>query len=84
MNVREYFEATFPDHSYNQDRDAADLESMPLDSPCGETCKVAIDRAKALDDLIRDGHGPFYPRHAYETHAISQIAVDLCGLYICG
>ena len=84
MNVREYFEAAFPGHPYEQSRDAGDLESMPLDSICGDACKVAIDRAKALDDLIREGHGPFYPNHAEETRAIANIAVNLCGLYICG
>lgn len=84
MNVRQYFEAAFPSHSYKQARDTADLESMPLESNCGDTCKTAIDRAKALDDLIREGHGPFYPEYARETNAIANVAVNLCGLYICG
>lgn len=84
MTVRDYFEAAFPNHPYEQLRDSHDLESMPLDSVCGEACKTAIDRAKALDDLIREGHGPFYPNHEFETRAIANIAVNLCGLYICG
>ena len=32
MNVLEYFEQAFPDHSYFQPRDTEDLASMPLDS----------------------------------------------------
>lgn len=84
MNVRDYFENAFPNHAYDQVRDSLDLASMPLDSTCGDACKIAVDRAKALDDLILDGHGDFYPNHDAETCAIANIAVRLCGLYICG
>ena len=84
MNVREYFETAFPDQSYIDPTASADLESMPLDSTCGEACKIAIDRGKALDDLILEGHGPFYPNHSHETKAISQAVLGLCLLYICG
>lgn len=84
MNVKEYFEKAFPAHSYQLSRDPDDLASMPLDSPCGDDCRKAIDKAKALDDLIREGHGRFYPNHHLETLAIGNIAVNLCGLYICG
>lgn len=82
--VRDYFEERFENHPYEKLRDSHDLHSMPLDSTCGDACKVAIDNAKALDDLIRDGHGPYYPNHNAETRAIANIAVNLCGLYICG
>lgn len=78
MNVREYFEKAFPGHEYTEDRDPA------IDSPCGEDCVKAINRAKELDNLIREGHGPFYHNHAEETRAIANIALNLCGLYICG
>lgn len=85
MNVREYFEQAFPAHFYPSHFDARGiLEPMPLDSNCGDDCKVAIDRAKALDDLIREGHGSYYPSYETQTRAIAQVAADLCSLYICG
>lgn len=85
MNVRQYLEQSFPKHCYKDRSELNDLESMELDCVCGEACRTAIDRAKALDDLIRDGHGPYYEtHHAKETQSISTIAVKLCLLYICG
>lgn len=85
MNVRTYLETAFPKHCYKDRSQLNDLEGMPLDSNCGDDCKIAIDRAKAFDDLIRDAHGPYYEtNHAKETQAISTIAMNLCLLYICG
>lgn len=85
MNVRQHLETAFPKHCYKDRSQLEDLESMPLDSVCGESCRIAIDRAKALDDLIREGHGPFYEtNHTKETQAISTVAMNLCLLYICG
>lgn len=85
MNVRQYLEQAFPRHRYESPRQIGPLESMPLDSNCGDDCKKAIDRAKALDDLIAEGHGEYYEtHHSNETQCISAIAADLCLLYICG
>lgn len=79
--VREYFEAAFPGHVYAEDRDSEDLESMPIDSNCGGTCKEVIDAASALAAKVREAFGNHRPNH---IRAIADAVVDTCGCFICG
>lgn len=84
-SVQKYFEDAFPSVvSEFSEYDMKELDGMPIDSVCGEACKTAIDQAKALDNLIREGHGIYYYTQAPHTLAIARVAVDLCNLYICG
>lgn len=79
--VRDYFEAAFPGHVYEAERDAEDLSSMPLNSPCGADCRKAIDAANALAEHVRAAFGQHRPQR---IRAIADAAVDVCGCYICG
>lgn len=83
MNVREYFERAFPGHVYEQRRDPADLESMPLDSTCGQDCKGAIDAATTFANHVRMIHGAA-GKGAEQLCRIRNITVNLCGVMICG
>ena len=84
-SVQEYFEEAFPSVvSYFSEYDLGELDGMPLDSNCGKHCKRAIDRGKAFDDLIQEGHGMFYTCYERSTKEIAHIVVDLCNLYIGG
>lgn len=81
MNVREYFEQAFPGHTYEQSRDPQDLESIPLDSNCGKECRAVIDAATRLADHVRMADGRYGASYLKE---IRNIAVHVCGVYICG
>lgn len=79
MNVRQYFEQTFP--GYPDAESKKDLESMPLDSPCGDDCRVAIDAGSILAQRVRMAYG--HSRPAYISN-IADVVVDVCGCYIRG
>jgi hypothetical protein len=54
MNVKEYFKSQLG-HDPDDYADGSTLADLPLDSPCGQDCKKAIDAAKAYLDLA-DSH----------------------------
>ena len=63
MNVRDYFELSFPDHlGLHADEPMREaLKSMPLDSTCGEDCKAAIDAASVFAHHVRRAYGDDKP-----------------------
>jgi hypothetical protein len=78
MNVAQYFrekvDAQFDDPN-------GDFASIPLDSPCGEDCKSAIDAASSMIIHLGDVFGKqAEPR----IEQIQEITEDLVGCYICG
>lgn len=87
MTVRQYFEATFPGHVYAELRDPTDLESMPLDSNCGDDCRKAIDASKRLLKHVAAAYGDRpddHPRGHALRQSIGAAVVEVLGCYICG
>lgn len=83
--IGQYFEEKFPTIIDELDISSSqDMWDCPLDSVVGEASKTAIDRAMALDDLIAEGHGPFYRTHRKETLDIARVAFNLSNLYYYG
>lgn len=81
MTVLDYFRTHYPDHAFAQPRDAGDLQSMPLDSNCGETCKEAIDASLAFRAHVRAAYGE---THKGYDKALADMLVEVLGVYICG
>lgn len=85
MNVREYFQDKFPAHFFGLDEDLGQgdtygsiLAEMPLDSPCGDDCRSAIDAAAALVDVIKQAYGEYdYPEY------INQVLNSTVNTAIC-
>lgn len=75
--VLEYFADAFPGCPMTVDV-AKDLQSMPIDSPCGRDCVKAIDNASAFyNDVVDGGHGG-------DMLAVRDAALRVVLIYICG
>jgi hypothetical protein len=84
MNVYSYFSTVFGEalaHDVIDSDQREDLESMPLDSNCGEDCKKAIDRAHEFSQSIYNAYGQWNEGH---FHEVLNIAVKTCLVFICG
>ena len=57
-----------------------DLKSMPLDSVCGDDCKLAIDSATLFVDRLKYAHGEDCP----EAGTVIELCVNVCLTFICG
>lgn len=79
-NVLQHFIAAFPGAKRAPGVDQY-LESMPVDSNCGDVCVVAIDAAAAFANLIKGAHGEYVGER---VDPIAAAVVELCLTYICG
>jgi len=79
-NVLEYFKAKLNSPGIDSGLNEA-MESMPVDSVCGDDCKLAIDRAKAFLDSVRKAYGDTHPDY---IESVNDITAEVLGCFICG
>lgn len=86
MNCLEYFRQHYPDACLFDGTDDI-LAEMPIDSPCGMDCKMAIDAAVGLVNHVQRAYGDADTGHpkSHKFHeSILNAAVEVCVCYIRG
>ncbi len=80
MNILEYVQAVgLSTEGLDSDGFEA-LDSMPLDSNCGNDCKSAIDAAITLINIIRQAFG----NESAEEYNIADATLSAVLCFICG
>jgi hypothetical protein len=87
MSIENYFDAQIQGPMLNDDM-REDMASMPLHSPCGQDCKLAIDACALLLAHSRAAYGDywakdFHPKADAQALIIAH-CIDIILCYICG